>query len=381
MTELVQFDVAYRAIMAAKSIDEVKVIHDKMEALRLYLKQQGEGLDMQNACAEIRLRAARKVGELLKEMPKNEGAKGQLNGRDSSGGFAVKPPEDDAPTLSDLGLTKTQSFRFQAIASIPEEIFEAQIAEATPSKKELTNKQVLDAAKKESNRLKRQERTSATEQAQPDTRIEAVLANIYHGDFRQVCKERIADNSIDVIITDPPYPEKYLSLYEALAQEAARILKPGGYLLAMCGQSYFSEVLALMNPYLTYHWLLSYQTPGGQSAQIWPREINTFWKPVVWFVKGEYQKGDWHGDVIKSDPNDNDKRFHDWGQSESGFSQLVERFTLPGDLILDPFLGGGTTGVVALGKARRFIGIDTKEENIKISKERIIKLLQENLDE
>jgi len=66
-TALVWFDQARQALAHAKTLDEVKDIRDKAEALRLYTKQAGEGLEMQNWCAEIKLRAERRAGELLKE--------------------------------------------------------------------------------------------------------------------------------------------------------------------------------------------------------------------------------------------------------------------------------------------------------------------------
>jgi adenine specific DNA methylase Mod len=91
-------------------------------------------------------------------------------------------------------------------------------------------------------------------------------------------------------------------------------------------------------------------------------------------VSGPYD-GDWQGDVLKSAVNDNDKRFHDWGQSESGMADLIERFTKPGDLILDPFLGGGTTGLVALKLNRHFIGIDNNEEQVAIAQGRLSEVL------
>jgi 16S rRNA G966 N2-methylase RsmD len=200
--------------------------------------------------------------------------------------------------------------------------------------------------------------------------------------FQLICADitkldgEIEPDSVDVIITDPPYGKDYLPLYETLAELANRALKPGGSLLVMIGQSYVPEILNLMTPQITYHWMVSYLTPGGQSAHLWQRNVNTFWKPVLCFVKGEYT-GKWIGDVVKSAANDNDKRFHEWGQSESGMSDLVEKFSQPGDTILDPFMGGGTTGVVSLAKGRRFIGIDIEPEKIEISKNRIAKLLQE----
>ncbi len=189
--------------------------------------------------------------------------------------------------------------------------------------------------------------------------------------YRLICadvaelNDEIEPESVDVIVTDPPYSQEYLPLYESLAILARRALKPGGSLLVMAGQSYVPDVLNLMTPHLAYHWLVAYLTPGGQSAQLWQRSVNTFWKPVLWFVKGEYQ-GRWAGDVVRSAVNDNDKRYHRWGQSESGVAGIVERFTQPGDTILDPFAGGGTTGVVALAMGRRFIGVDVDENALSV---------------
>lgn len=77
------------------------------------------------------------------------------------------------------------------------------------------------------------------------------------------------------------------------------------------------------------------------------------------------------GDVLKSPPNDNDKQFHEWGQSLGGMKDIVERFTDPGDVILDPFTGGGTTGVAAVSMGRRFIGTDIERGNIETTERRV----------
>lgn len=185
-------------------------------------------------------------------------------------------------------------------------------------------------------------------------------------------------NSVDFIITDPPYPRDFLPTYGHLAELAAHVLKPGGSVLTMVGKSYLPEVMALMTPHLSYHWTLSYQTPGGQAAQIWDRMVNTFWKPVLWFVKGEYTRH-WIGDVVTSTTNDNDKRFHKWGQSLSGMRDLMRRFVLPGDVVLDPFVGGGTTAVIALELGCRFIGGDIDASKVNLSKGRIMEVLGEQL--
>jgi len=184
----------------------------------------------------------------------------------------------------------------------------------------------------------------------------------------------IPDNSVDFIITDPPYPKKYIPLYETLSKLASRVLVDGGSLLCMCGQSYLDEVINMLTTNMTYHWMLCYLTPGGQAPQLWQKNTLAFWKPVIWLVKGKY-KGDLIGDVIKTPPNENDKRYHEWGQSIAGFDEIIQKFTYPGQLILDPFLGGGTTAICAIESGRRFIGADVLQDCLDVTQSRISEVL------
>jgi hypothetical protein len=130
-TALVRFEAAKRALAEARTIDEVKQIRDKAEALRLYVKQQGDSLEMQNDIAEIKLRAERRAGELLAEMGENEQ-------RQRRGGDRKSKLHDETliepPTLSDLGITKSQSSRWQQEAKVPEETFEQYVAETKAAK-------------------------------------------------------------------------------------------------------------------------------------------------------------------------------------------------------------------------------------------------------
>jgi len=182
--------------------------------------------------------------------------------------------------------------------------------------------------------------------------------------------------SVDMIVTDPPYPREYLGVYDDLAGFAQHVLKPGGSLLCMAGQSYLPEIMQKLCGKLDYRWMLAYLTPGGQATQLWERKVNTFWKPVLWLVKGEY-KGDWIGDVANSKSNDNDKRHHHWGQSESGMFDLMQRFLYPNMTVCDPFLGGGTTGTVALALGCRFIGMDVDQECVEKTRARLARTLLE----
>lgn len=220
--------------------------------------------------------------------------------------------------------------------------------------------------RKQEQRKEREERKAYDPAAEfPEDRFRLIVADIRGG------IPEIADGSIDVVITDPPYPREYVGLYGDLARLAERVLKPGGSLLAMAGQSYLPDVIdAMRGSGMEYHWCLSYLTPGGQAPHLFARNVNTFWKPVLWFVKGKYE-GDCMGDVLRSDPNDNDKRFHMWGQSESGMADIVGRFSDPGQTVLDPFLGGGTTGAVALAMGRSFVGCDIWPDVVADAEKRI----------
>jgi site-specific DNA-methyltransferase (adenine-specific) len=96
--------------------------------------------------------------------------------------------------------------------------------------------------------------------------------------------------------------------------------------------------------------------------------VNTTWKPLLIFENEKYS-GKIFGDVFKSDGNDKD--FHKWGQSISGMCDIISKMCLPGQYILDPFCGAGTTGIAALKHGCLFDGIDKEGENVNISKARL----------
>ena len=59
---------------------------------------------------------------------------------------------------------------------------------------------------------------------------------------------------------------------------------------------------------------------------------------------------------------------------------LVDTFSKPGDLILDPFMGSGTTGVVATRLHRDWIGIESNRKYIEVAEQRIDAVVPENYD-
>lgn len=220
-----------------------------------------------------------------------------------------------------------------------------------------------------------------------------VAFDVRHGDFREVLAD-LEPGSIDAVITDPPYPAEFLPLFgirygneqdglsdfqeEGLSEFAAKWLKPGGICAVMVGQSYLPEVMERLSSRLTYHWTLAYLTPGGQAVQLFARKVNTFWKPVLLYTNGDADL-EWFGDVARSDVNDNDKRHHHWGQSESGMADLIKRLTRAGQRVCDPFMGAATTGVAAISIGRSFVGCDVNADHVQTAEQRLQEAVYERL--
>lgn len=118
----VLYDAMCRAIDSAYAVDEVKEIRDKARAMEMYLRQAKNTEAERRAC-EIRLRAERKAGQLLEEREK---AKPGPRPSPELGNF-VAP--NSAPSLDGLGITKRQSSDWQRLARVPEDEFEAALAD------------------------------------------------------------------------------------------------------------------------------------------------------------------------------------------------------------------------------------------------------------
>lgn len=125
-TELLpaRYDAMCRAIDAAYEVDEVKDIRDKARAMQMYLRQAKNTEAERRAC-EIRLRAERKAGQLISEMEK---AKGAAEPGTNRGMTPLPDVRASRPTLDDLGISYKQSSDWQRLARVPEDEFEAALA-------------------------------------------------------------------------------------------------------------------------------------------------------------------------------------------------------------------------------------------------------------
>jgi len=111
-TRLLRYDAARLALAEAHRVDEVKEIRDKAAALQQYARQAKDH-EMLAWVTEIKLRAERRAGELLREMEKHPGGNPNLS-----------PHNDRLKRLRDSGVSRDQSSDWQKLASIPEPEFD-----------------------------------------------------------------------------------------------------------------------------------------------------------------------------------------------------------------------------------------------------------------
>lgn len=278
---------------------------------------------------------------------------------------------------SDGGRPKENTATVAALArevGVPERTarHRLQVAEELAPHPDLAEK--VDTGQMEVKRAQRviRERAAEERRRQPlDPVTEHGLIEIRHGDFQNALRD-LERQSVDAIITDPPYKPDAWSVYTSLGMLARRVLKPDGVLAVMIGTRL--EVLdhadEQLGRWMRRRWRGVYLTPGPRWRDQLER-VATGYKPILIYapVEGDDCRRWINDDVFGSKADD--KRFHHWGQSESGTASLVERLTEPGHLVVDPFLGGGTTAVVCRDLGRRFIGCDIDPAAVATARERV----------
>ncbi len=310
-----------RRLAAIETVDEAKGIRDQARALEVYFQSAQKGLAVQNRAAAIKIAAECRAGQLLQAIERSSGGRGKTGSSLSR-------------VYADTGISAGTGKRWQAMAAFSADRIRDLEARQTARGEELTST------------LLRQLARSSNGHGRPEPRSGI---EIHRCDFRALLPTL---EGLDAIMTDVPYDKEFVQVCAEFARLAKPALGPGGVLAVMVGHVHHREILWRMGEHIQHRGTISYLCPGP-APRIWARKVAPAWKPVLLF--GETGDDcDWiFGCVVRSDGPD--KRFHEWGQSESGMARLVEMLTKPGDLICDPFAGGGTLGVVCARLGRRCI--------------------------
>jgi 16S rRNA G966 N2-methylase RsmD len=225
--------------------------------------------------------------------------------------------------------------------------------------------------------------------------IEQVLAgeatwSVVHGDCLEVLPT-LPDRSVDHVITDPPYDARTHA--GAVTDSVANHFGVEDF--ASLGVEDFASLGALF-PALARRWCLAFCT--FESMAHWQSGAGEAWvRAGVWDricvapqMSGDrpgtgcdgiaimHRKGRkrWNGGGRAAiwahiSPRGVNRNGHPTPKPEALMCALISDFTDPGELILDPFCGSGSTGVAALRLGRRFIGIEREQKWAELSRERL----------
>ncbi len=264
------------------------------------------------------------------------------------------------------------------------------------------------------------------------------LNKFLQGDCEHVLRQ-LPDNSIDLIVTSPPYadqrqttyggvsPDEYVDWFLPKASQFRRILKPTGTFILnikerVVGGERHTYVIELILKMREQGWLWTEEFMWHKKNSYpgkWPNRFRDNWERLIQFNKDKkfqmYQEavmvpvGDWaKGRLAKLSETD---KIRDVSKVGSGFGKnvsnwlgrdqvyptnvihlatecsnrnhsaafpielpewFIKLFTQPGDVVLDPFMGSGTTAQAAIRLGRNFVGIDFNPEYVILARERIL---------
>lgn len=187
LAPLRRYDAACKAIAAARNVDEVLQIHDKALVLRL-LARQANNRSLEIDAAEIRVRAVRRLGEIIVLQKKTIGL--APGGKPyQSKAFTGSKAEPVKPTLAAAGIDRKLSASSQKIAAVPVKRFEASIKDWRTRTERDGGRVVMSLADdgallvgdktdiKKSKRAARERELGAQQMALPDRKFGVILAD------------------------------------------------------------------------------------------------------------------------------------------------------------------------------------------------------------
>jgi len=168
------------------------------------------------------------------------------------------------------------------------------------------------------------------------------------------------DESVSLIFTDPDYSKGSNLGYWTLAQKSPRILIPGGVLITEVPHRYMTGIMMIFQldgaaQGLLWRWLYAFLYLKGAQRRL-RMGIRVIIKPMLCYVKGKWKNRGFVMDGFPVEPQPKVK--HKWQKNLDGYKYFIERHTSPGDIVLDPFAGSGTTAFACRELGRRFVLID-----------------------
>lgn len=231
---------------------------------------------------------------------------------------------------------------------------------------------------------------------------------LINGDCLEALRS-IDGDSVDLILTDPPYNlglfmkeratnlkalrdnyfgaagwdnleyDQWNESMDSFFDEAARVMKPGGSMVVFMAVIKVESIIAQAVKHGFY-----YKTTGTWHKQNpMPRNMNLHFvnstESWIYFTYGARvgtfnNEGKVVHDYFESPVTPKSERRYGKHPTQKPIALMdffVEKLSNPGDLVLDPFMGSGSSGVSAIRNGRRFIGIELEETYYDIATNRI----------
>jgi len=214
---------------------------------------------------------------------------------------------------------------------------------------------------------------------------EDFINKVIQGDCLKVMKD-IPDNSVDLVLTDPPYGIEYkrhipypryekidndnnLDWLPLVIKEMYRVLYERGNMYMFCNWQNVDIFKTEISKHFTIRNMLIWNKGGGGMGDLKTTYGSVY--EICFFANKKPSKlnGRRDNDVINLSRSGN--KFHPTEKPISLIGYLIRKSSNESDLILDPFLGSGTTAVAAKQLKRNFIGIEISPEYCKIANERL----------
>ena len=258
----------------------------------------------------------------------------------------------------------------------------------------------------------------------PTRALATELGSLWHSDALQLLGT-LADRSVDLVVTDPPYAiskdewdefeslEVYVEWCDRWLAEIARVLAPHGSAY-VCG---FSEILAEVKVrsakrFASCRWLIWYYKNKANLGKDWGRSHEsilhlrgpdhaldvdavrvpynghtTKYPTRVQAVSSQYGRGvrrdKWEPHPLGAKPRDvievpvicngmTEKTPHLTQKPEALIERLILASSAPGQLVVDPFVGSGTTAVVAARLGRKWLAGDADARYVGLTRDRLV---------
>ena len=234
--------------------------------------------------------------------------------------------------------------------------------------------------------------------------------------------KEIPDNSLHLMITSPPYNvskeydddlslNEYLDLLKGAFSETYRVLVNGGRAcinVANLGRKPYiplSDYISDMMIEIGFNmrgeiiWNKAASASPSTAWGSWKSAANPILRDIHEYIL-VFSKGSYSRERKKEEAKENTitkEQFMEWTKSiwtmnsesarrighpapfpEELPNRLIQLYSFTDDIILDPFMGSGTTAVAAIKSKRNYVGYDINEEYIKLAAKRIKIVLQES---